>query len=237
MQARNVAHQIVEALARNAACGFLVDAVELCHDVGVVGDLKIHDRLFAELLYLDIFAVVLTDRHAVVDDVRDLHHDLFEACFDLGLLGLKRGKLLCLLADELLLFLCLVAQTLAHQHTDLLGDLVAVGAQLVCAGICRTLAGVQLDRFIYQRQLCILEFLANIFFHKFGIVTNKFNIQHISDPFGELQFITLYYLAKSSPCQAFAGFLEKYLRLYNAALTFFSAAALSGIMYSATMLP
>ena len=42
----------------------------------MVWDLKIRDYRIAVFLNLHIFAVVLADRNAGIDDVRDGHHDL-----------------------------------------------------------------------------------------------------------------------------------------------------------------
>ena len=64
MQACNIAHKVIKALARNPAGGILINSVEKLHNVGMVGNFKIGVRLLSELLYLNIFAVVLADGNA-----------------------------------------------------------------------------------------------------------------------------------------------------------------------------
>ena len=64
MQAGNVAQQVVEAVAGDAACGVKVDAVEALHDVHVVRDRVVGHNGLAEALDLDVMAVVGADGHA-----------------------------------------------------------------------------------------------------------------------------------------------------------------------------
>ncbi len=73
MKSRNIAHKIIKAFAGNLAGGVLVYAVKQLHNIGVVGYFKIGVRLLAEFFNLNIFAVVLADRHARVYYVRYLH--------------------------------------------------------------------------------------------------------------------------------------------------------------------
>ena len=51
-----------------------INAVELLHDVHMIGHLEIRHKRLAEALDLDVLAVVLADRHARIDNLRnDLH--------------------------------------------------------------------------------------------------------------------------------------------------------------------
>ena len=58
MDAGDVPHEIVKAVAGHTACGVHVDAVEGLHDLGVVGDLKVGDHRLTEALDFHIVAVV-----------------------------------------------------------------------------------------------------------------------------------------------------------------------------------
>ena len=72
MEAGNVAHQVVEAVAGHAAGRIHVDAVEGLHDLGVVGDLKVRDYRLTETLDFHIAAVVRADGDGGINDIGDL---------------------------------------------------------------------------------------------------------------------------------------------------------------------
>ncbi len=187
VQSRDVAEQVVEARAGDAARGIHIDAVEALHDLRVVGDLEIGDLRLAEALDLDIAAVVRTDGDARVDDVRDQQHDpvdlllvflleLFQLC---QALGVRFDGGLDLFG---LLELARVLLRLAHQHTDLLGERVAAGAQLARLGDGGAVPGVQLDDLIDEGELFVLELLFDVFLDQLGIVPQEFHIKHIGLP-------------------------------------------------------
>ena len=82
------------------------------------------------------------------------------------------GQLLQLLGiriDLVLQLLCLFLFALAHQCADLFGNLLSVRTQLVCLLLCLSLLCIQLDDFIHQTQLLILEFIFNVLFYNIGI--------------------------------------------------------------------
>ncbi len=183
VQPRDVAEQVVEARAGHAACGVHVHAVKALHDLGVVGNFKIRRLRLAEALHLDVIAVVRTDGHAGVDDVRDLQHilvqlllvldlQLFQLCQTLRV-GLDLGL------DGLSLFeLARVLLGLPHQHTDLLAQRVALRAQLARLGDGGALLFIQLQHLVHEGELGVLKLFLDIFPHKLGVFTNKSNIQH-----------------------------------------------------------
>ena len=114
MQACNIAHKVIKALARNPAGGILINSVEKLHNVGMVGNFKIGVRLLTELLNLHIFAVVLTHRHARVHYIRYFHLYFGNLFLQLVLFFFKGFKLLCLLVYKALHFFRLVALALRH---------------------------------------------------------------------------------------------------------------------------
>ena len=91
VQARNVAEQVVEARAGDAARRVHINAVEALHDLRVVGDLKIGHLRLAEALDLNVAAVVRADGDARIDDVRDQQHDLVDLLLVLFLELFKLG--------------------------------------------------------------------------------------------------------------------------------------------------
>ena len=90
MKTCNIPHKIVKAFARNFARGVLVDTVKQLHNIGVVGNFKIGAGLLAELLNLDVFAVVPADGNACVHNVRNLHLNFKHSTRKLVLFCLKR---------------------------------------------------------------------------------------------------------------------------------------------------
>ena len=183
VQARDVAEQVVEARAGDAARGVHVDAVEALHDLCVVGNFKIGDLRLAEALDLDIAAVVRADGDAGVDDVRDQQHDLVDLLlillFELFKLGQAVGVRLDGRLDLFGLFeLARVLLRLTHQHADLLREGVAAGAQLARLGDGGAVLGVELDDLVDEGELFVLELLLDVFLDLIGIFPQEFHIQH-----------------------------------------------------------
>ena len=181
VQPGDVAQQIIKAHTGDAAGGILVDAVEGLHDIDVVRDLEIgHDGL-AEALDLDVMAVVGADGHAGVDHLRDRVHDLLDLGLQLGLLGLQLLQAVSLGRDLLLDFLSLgslggVFLGLAHQRADLLGQLVAVCAQVAGLTDGGAVLGVKRDDLIDEGQLGVLELFLDVFLDSVRVFTDKTNV-------------------------------------------------------------
>ena len=183
VQARNVAEQVVEACAGDAARGVHVDAVKALHDLRVVGNFKIGDLRLAETLDLDIAAVVRADGDARVDDVRDQQHDFVDALLVLLFKFLEFGEAVGVGLDGRLdLFgffeLARVLLRLTHQHADLLREGVAAGTQLACLGDGGAVLGVELDDLVDEGELFVLKLLLDVFPDQIGIFPQEFHIQH-----------------------------------------------------------
>ena len=187
----DVAQQVVEATAGHAACGVHVDAVESLHNVGVVGNLEVRRLRLTEALYLHVTAVVRADRHGGVDHLGDDQHDLVQCGLRLLLFGLQLRHPLGIGLDggvvgvDLRLnggLLRLVGAffQLAEQGAVCLGQLVALGLQRLAVGNGLTALGVQCDGLVHQRQLGILELLADVFLDGFRVLPDKFDIKHTS---------------------------------------------------------
>ena len=76
MQSCNIPHQIIKSIACHSACSIQVDAVKTCHNIRMIGDLKVRNYRLAEPLNLHVLAVILSDGHAGIDDIGNGHHDL-----------------------------------------------------------------------------------------------------------------------------------------------------------------
>ena len=133
----DVAQQIVEAVAGDPAGGVQIDAVEGLHDLRVVGDGEVGHLGLTEALHLHVAGVVGADGHGGVDDLGDHQHALVDLRLELRppwLLQLRQPVGLLALTWALTASaswqLGGVLLGLAHQHADLLGQGVAVGAQV-----------------------------------------------------------------------------------------------------------
>ena len=178
VQARDIAHEIVEPVTGDPAGGVEVDAVKGLHDLGVVGDLEIRDHGLAEAFDLHVLAVVFSDGNGGVDDVRDRHHDGADLFGELGFLLLQFRKTGGLFGDLLLDGLGLFLLTLRHETADLLRELVPVPAELVGLLHDGAVFGVESDHFVDERELFFLEFVADVLAHGFGIFAHEFDVKH-----------------------------------------------------------
>ena len=89
----DIAHEIIETVARNLASRVEVNAVEFFHYLGVIRNLKIRNLGFTVALDFNIFTVVFAYRHARINDIRNDHHYFldFFAEFRLKLLKLSKA--------------------------------------------------------------------------------------------------------------------------------------------------
>ena len=90
-----------------------------------------------------------------------------------GLLDLQYGQLVLHVLDLLLRGLGLVLLALAHQHADLLADLVALGTQIVRPLDGLAVLFVQVDHFVHQGQLGVLELLFDVLRTRSGFVRRR----------------------------------------------------------------
>ena len=180
VQACDIAAQIVKAVAAGVTGSVDVDAVELLHDVHVIGHLEFRHERIAEALDLHVFGIVLADGHGIVDEVRDDQHDLTDSCGQLGLLLFQSLQLFADGADLSLDCLSLFLFALTHEGADLLADGLPLAAQLVALHLCLTELPVQLYHFVYQRQLFVLELLSDVLLDFFRIIPDPFDVDHDS---------------------------------------------------------
>ena len=177
----DIPHQVVEARAGHPARRVHVHPVEALHNIGVVGDIKLRDDGLAELLHLHVLAVVLPDGDGGVDDVGDLEHDPADLRGQLGFLLLQLGQPVGVglhlgLGGLRLLQLGGVLLGLPHEHPHLFRQGVPGGAEAVGLGHGVPVAAVQLDHLVHQGDLLLLEFLFDVFFDRFRIVPDEFNV-------------------------------------------------------------
>lgn len=126
-------------------------------------------------------AVVGADGHAGVDHLGDRVHDLLNLGLQLGFLGFQLLQAVSLGGDLLLDFLGLgglagVLLGLTHQCADLLGQLVAVCAQVAGLADGGAVLGVKLDDLIDEGQLGVLELFLDVFLDSVRVFTDKTNV-------------------------------------------------------------
>ena len=149
MKSRDIAHQIIETITGYLSCRIEINTVKTVHNVCMVRDLKIRNHRLTEFLNLHIAGIIRSDRYRRINDIRDHHHILCDLlCIGLFLL-LELGQTLCELSYLCLYSFCFLLLSFLHQSTNLLGQLVSLGTQVICFLLCRTGFGIQLDNFIY----------------------------------------------------------------------------------------
>ena len=157
----------------------------------MVGNLEVRRLRLAEALYLHVAAVVRADRHGGVDHLGDDQHDLVQRGLRLLLLGLQLGHAFGIGLDGGVVGVDLHLNggsfglvgaffQLAEQGAVGLGQLVALGLQRLTVGNGLTALGVQCDGLVHQRQLGVLELLADVFLDGFRVLPDKFDIKHTS---------------------------------------------------------
>ena len=169
MQAGNIAHQVVKSVSCNLSGAVEVDSVKGFHDFGMVGNFIIGDNRLAELLYLHVFAVVLTNRYRRIDNLRNGHHNCLELFFKLTLDFFQFCQTSGVCGNLLLCFLCLVLFALSHQCANLLRNLVSRCAKLVGFLYSGAERSVKLDCLVNEGKLVLLEFVSHILPNDFGI--------------------------------------------------------------------
>ena len=183
MQPGNIAEQVVEPVARNPACGVEVDAVESFHDFDMVGDRIVGGCAVAEALDFNVAGIIGPNRHRRVHHLGNRVHDIPDFGLELRFAGFQLLEAVGLGRDLRLDGFGFgrlrgVLLGLAHQHTDLLAELVAVGAQAVGFADCGAILRIKRDDFIYKGKLLVLEFLFDVLLDKVGIFPHKTNIEH-----------------------------------------------------------
>ena len=170
MQTRDIAHQIIETVSGNFSGAVQIDAIEFLHDLCMIRNLKSRDDRLTKLLQFYILRIILADRHAGIDHVRDLHHDLLHAVSDHCFFFLDLLQLICHGSD--LLFDCFrfVSLSFLHQTADLLAHRIALCAQIIHTLLHRTQLTVFDDHFIYQRKFLVLKFLFDVLFDEIRIL-------------------------------------------------------------------
>ena len=178
VQPRDVAHEIIEAVAAGLSGAVEIDAREFFHDFHMVRHRKIRHNRLAEALALDVLGIVPTDRNGRIDDVRDHEHALADLGLVFRFLRLERGHFIGHALDLLLCFLGLVALTARHHAADLLGDDVALISKLVAARLCGAERRIQLDHLIDEDELFVLKFLFDVLAHHIRVRADQFDIDH-----------------------------------------------------------
>ena len=189
VQPRDIAEQIVKAHAGDSSRGFLVDAVKRRHDIHMVGNFKRRHNGISEALDLDVAAVVGSNRDGRVNDVRNHIHDLADARVHLRnrLVELCPAVVVCLdgsvvavdLRLQLRLFRLVVTLfELPVKRTVRLRELVARSLEALHLGNRGAALGIEVYHLVDQRQLRVLELLANVFLDGFGIFPQKSDVNH-----------------------------------------------------------
>ena len=144
----------------------------------MVGNLELRNKRLAETLDFDVLAVILANRHARVDNLRnDLHALLdFSGIFLFQLLQMR--KLVRQLGDLRLGRLGFFLLALLHQPADFLGQHLALVAQAVRLLHRFAVLAIQLNHFVNKRELAVLKLLLDVLAHDVRRLANQIDINH-----------------------------------------------------------
>ena len=142
----------------------------------MVRDLKIRDHRLSVFLDLHVLGIVFSDGNTGIDDIGNGHHDLFDPGVQILFLLLQLCQMIRGFCHLLLYFLSLFLLSLAHQSSDLLGDLVSAGSQVIGLFLYFSVFFVQGDHFVHQWQLGILEFIPDILFNDLRVFSDESQI-------------------------------------------------------------
>ena len=176
MQTCNIAHQVIEAIAGYFTSAVQIDAMQIFHNFGMIGNVKFRNHWLAKALQLYVLAIIFTDRNTGINNIGQSHHDLFHFLRQFGFHLLQLCQACRSLGHLLLHLLSLFLQALRHQTTDLFRDLVTVCTKIICLLFHLTAFGIQLNYLINHRQFAILELIANILLNDLRIFSDKFQI-------------------------------------------------------------
>ena len=184
MEPGDVAAQVVEPVAADLVPGRVqLDAVELLHDVRVVGDGIVGHQGLPEALDLHVLGVVLADGHGGVDDLGDHQHALADLPLELHLTLVQGGHLVSHGGDLLLGGLRLVPLALAHEHADPLADHVPLVAEVVAAGHRLPILLIEGDHLVHQGELLVLKLLLDVLPDQVGVRAQQLDVDHMFTSF------------------------------------------------------
>ena len=176
VQSCDIAHQVVETVTSYFSSAVQVDAAEAFHNICVVRDFEIRNNGFAESFYFHVFAVVFTDGNGRIDDVRNGHHDFFDAFFYIFFFCCQFVNAFCISSDLCFYFFGFFFFAFCHQTADLFGQFISLCTQSFYFLFDGSVFLIQFDNFVYQRQFAVLEFLTDIFLNDFRVFSYKFDV-------------------------------------------------------------
>ena len=178
MEPGDVTAEIVKAVSAGFPGTVDVDAVELFHDIHMIGDFKLRYKGIPEALHLHIFAVIPADGHCIVNDVGDHQHNLTDPCLQVVFHRLRFAQFLCELRNLRLPGFRFLLLSFCHQPADRLADGFSLVPQCIALDFRLTILPVQFHNLVHQGELFILEFLLDIFLHQFRICPDQLHIDH-----------------------------------------------------------
>ena len=129
MQPCNIAHQIVKSITGNLSCTVHINPAKPLHNLRMVWNFKIRDNWFPVFLDFHIAAVVFSNRHRRIYDIRNSHHILFQLLFHFFFFYGKSFYPVCIFSNLTFQLFCFFLFSLRHQTADLLGNLVLFCAE------------------------------------------------------------------------------------------------------------
>ena len=144
----------------------------------MVRNLELRNKRLAEALDFDVLAVILANRHARVDNLRNDLHALLDLSGIFLFHLLQMRQLLRHLGNLRLGRLGFFLLALLHQPADFLGQHLALVAQAVRLLHGFAVLAIQLDHFVNERELAVLKLLLDVLAHDVRRLANQIDINH-----------------------------------------------------------
>ena len=143
----DVAYKIVESVSGYSSCCLKIKTCQVLHNICMIRNFEIRNYRLTELLNLNIFLIVLSDRNRIINDIRNDEHDVTDLVLYLWLCCFKLCKSLCVLCNLCLNCLCLFLLSLCHKCTDFLGNLILVGTDFI--SFCLTFSSLLIEFYYF----------------------------------------------------------------------------------------
>ena len=176
MQSCDITHEIIKSVSCHVSRRIQINPVKPLHNLCMIRNFKIRHYRLTKPLNLHIFTVILTDRHAGIDDIGDHHHPVIDLFRQLCLFLLQQCQFLGISGDLCFQCLGILFPALPHKRSDLFGIFLSQGTEIIRSLLSLAAFFIKSNNLIYHCQLTVLKLIFNILFHNIRVFPQKFNV-------------------------------------------------------------
>ena len=124
MKSCNISHQIIESISCHSSGTVKINTIETLHNLGMIRNFKIRNYRLTVSLYLYVLSIILSNRNARINDVRNGHHDLGYFLIQFFFFYRQFFQFFGISCNLFFYRFCLFLFALTHQSTNLFGNFV-----------------------------------------------------------------------------------------------------------------